>query len=140
MTIMPDVSTELILKIQEAVINGRKDAITGDSIYDLDYDVASILERAGYPVSVITEEKLIRPEGSIMWAVTVPVTYYRTYHVPGTSAEDALDFFHSEACDYDTFAEIEDDVDGEETDQAMVSGPSERWVEYIPATGIEENE
>jgi hypothetical protein len=132
---MPDVSTELILKIQEAVINGRKEAITGESIYDLDYDVASILERAGYPVSVITEEKLIRPEGSIMWAVTVPVTYYRTYHVPGTSAEDALDFFHSEACDYDTFAEIEDDVDGEETDQAMVSGPSERWVKYISPSG-----
>jgi hypothetical protein len=132
---MPDVSTELILKIQEAVINGRREAITGESIYDLDYDVASILERAGYPVSVITEEKLIRPEGSIMWAVTVPVTYYRTYHVPGTSAEDALDFFHSEACDYDTFAEIEDDVDGEETDQAMVSGPSERWVKYISPSG-----
>ena len=36
--------------------------------------------------------------------------------------------------------EIEDYLDGEESDQAMVSGPSERWVEYIPATGIEENE
>lgn len=132
---MPDVSTELILKIQEAVINGRRDAITGDSIYDLDYDVASILERAGYPVSVITEEEPVRPEGSVMWEVTVPVTYYRTYHVPGTSAEDALDFFHSEACEYDTFAETEDDVDGEETDQAMVSGPSERWVEYISPSG-----
>ena len=136
---MPDVSTELILKIQEAVINGRKDAITGDSIYDLDYDVASILERAGYPVSVITEEEPVRPEGSVMWEVTVPVTYYRTYHVPGTSEEEALNFFHSEACDYDIFAEIEDDIDGEETDQAMVSGPSGKWVPYINPDGTEED-
>ena len=136
---MPDVSTELILKIQEAVINGRREASTGDSIYDLDYDVATILEKAGYPVSdILTEEKSVRPEGSVMWEILVPVTYYRAYHVPGMDEADALDFFHSENCEYDTFAEQEDEVDGEETDQAWVVGPSAKWVNYISPSGEEE--
>ena len=136
---MPDVSTELILKIQEAVINGRKEAVTGEGIYDLDYDVANILEKAGYPVNdILTEEKPVRPEGSVMWEVLVPVTYYRAYHVPGTNEKDALEFFHSENCEYDIFAEQEDEVDGEETDQAWVVGPSARWVDYISPSGEEE--
>jgi len=142
---MPDVSTELILKIQEAVINGRKDAITGDSIYDLDYDVASILERAGYPVSVIIEEeKPVRPADSIMWEIEVPVIYHRTYHVPAINKEEALEFFLTGGAKIDDmfelFAEQEDNIDGEDTFQAVVIGPSPSWVNYIPATVLEENE
>ena len=133
---MPDVSTETILKIQEAVIKGREYARTGEAIYDLDYDVAVILEEAGYPVAPIIEEtKPVRPEGSVMWEILVPVTYYRTYHVPGMDKSDALDFFNSGDCDYDTYAEIEDDVDGEETDKAWVVGPSAKWVNYISPSG-----
>tara|TARA_B100000470_G_C19753024_1_gene374727 strand:- start:465 stop:884 length:420 start_codon:yes stop_codon:yes gene_type:complete len=136
---MPDVSTELILKIQEAVIKGREYARTGEDIYDLDYDVSVILEEAGYPVAPIVEEtEPVRPEGSVMWEILVPVTYYRTYHVPGMDEADALDFFHSENCEYDTFAEQEDEVDGEETDQAWVVGPSAKWVNYISPSGEEE--
>ena len=48
---------------------------------------------------------------------------------------DALDFFNSGDCDYDTYAEIEDDVDGEETEQAWVVGPSAKWVNYISPSG-----
>ena len=80
------------------------------------------------------EEKTSIPSGSRMWEIEVPVSYARIYNVPGTSPEDALDFFCSGELDdsdlYEFFCEGEDEIYGVDMEDAYVTGTSPSWVKY----------
>jgi hypothetical protein len=103
-------------------------------------DISLIMARhEGGPFTEYPEIEEEEKETGIMWEIECPVTYYRTFHVPGKNAEDALRYFNS-ICHqdrYDFFADPEDMIDGEESQDATVRGVSSE--EYFNPT-IEKRE
>lgn len=123
---MSDVNNELLLNIQEALQNGADAESTNAKVIDL-------LEEAGYPFDKIEdeEEEFSQPEGSVMWEIEVPVLSWRTYHVPGKSEIDAMDFFSSPDFDPEVYSSFDDVLDGEKEEEATVKGVSPASVEYM---------
>ncbi len=66
-----------------------------------------------------------------MWEIEVPVIATRTYHVPGRSAVEAMDFFSSPDLDNELYSDFDDVLDGEETGEATVKGKSPASVDYM---------
>jgi hypothetical protein len=138
---MPILTEALIQKLQKLL------AETGEAIPSIE-EIKQLMAQSGYAIAGYEEpvEKEERPTDSVMYEIEVPVVCIRTYHVPGTSPEDALHFFKSagnNAFDgydmYEIFSSQEDQLDGEDEDASHVVGLSPSWVTYINPDGKEED-